>query len=208
MGQNGARIKLRRTRHECSIASGYNQQKLRRWSAFPPVRTCRAPWASNNMGARWSRSTPVAEEAPAAPASTHATGPPAAPAPAPTPPPSRKRPVTEVTEHGSALPPSKRVAMDLSDRAIHLCAQDAILAVQNRALRCGPPSPPRVALPACARGVVLVPCAGSAWWMARRRSTCWTGPRPWARRERVAAMASWPRARSSTAPPSSSSTGC
>eukprot|EP00964_Phaeocystis_antarctica_P146317 scaffold112563_cov60-Phaeocystis_antarctica.AAC.2 len=123
------------------------------------------------MGQRFSRSTPVPEEAPAAPASTHATAPPAA-VTAPTPPPPRRpTPVTEATEHGSA-PPSKRVAMDLSDRAIHLCAQDAILAVQNRALRCGPPSPPRVALQACTQGVVRLACAGSAWWMARRRSTC------------------------------------
>ena len=97
------------------------------------------------MGNYWSR-TPVPEEAPAAvSASTHAIGPPPGPSTAPTPPPPPRRPtpVTEMTENGSA-PSSKRVAMDLSDRAIHLCAQDAILAVQNRALRCArAPSPCR-----------------------------------------------------------------
>ena len=110
------------------------------------------------MGNSWSRSTAAPEEAPqeapVASASTHATDPPPPPPPAhataPTLPPlPRPTPVTGMTEHGSA--PAKRVAMDLSDRAIHLCAQDAILAVQNRALRCGP-RPSRVTQPAHAHG--------------------------------------------------------
>ena len=48
-------------------------------------------------------------------------------------------PSQPVPAGGDGEPSSKRhcqVAMDLSDRAIALCAQDAILAVQSRVVRC------------------------------------------------------------------------
>ena len=66
--------------------------------------------------------------------------------PAEHPKPAAQPPSQPVPTGGDGGPSSKRpcqVAMDLSDRAIALCAQDAILAVQNRVMRCVPSLPPR-----------------------------------------------------------------
>ena len=207
MGQNGARIKLRRTRHECSIPAD-TTQKGNVGPPFHPFELAeplgRATiWAHAGRAARLCpRKRPLRRRQPTPPARRR-----------PQPPHphrrrhgsdrSRKRPSTARRCHlQNAWPWTCQTALST-------CARKT----PSLPCRTGPSGAARRALPASPCRLVrealcLCPCASSAWWMARRRSTCWTGPRPWARRERVAAMASWPRARSSTAPPSSSSTGC